>query len=101
MNIMGAVYEAAEEQNGWTVIAYAVNRRTSGTRRNGVVAFVTDRQLVLLGETTDRQMCGTARWVDGDRGPFFITGHYDLTREEAIEDFTERVLDESRIASRV
>lgn len=83
---MAAVERTALKQ-GWHVIAYYKHRHVESTIPHGVIAFV--RNDYPFGD----KRCGTAQWCENDLGVLFQSGHYDLTRDEAMESFAERVED--------
>lgn len=83
-NSMAAVEQAAKSENGWTVIGLVKERSDSSQRPCGTVAFV--RRPVLEGLPA-----GTAQYAIQENGNvIFFTGHYDLTRADALTDLTER-----------
>jgi hypothetical protein len=82
-NIMIEVAEAAAEK-GWYVVGYHKERSRQGTVPGGHVAVVRDH-----APFEDRR-CATLGWGLSDIGVNFFSGHYDLTRDEAIESLNER-----------
>ena len=85
---MNRVEQQASAQ-GWHIIGYTKERHSSGTVPSGVIAFVRAHPVF------DDLRCGTARWADnglGDTGIMFFNGHYDMSRDDAVEDFTKRTI---------
>lgn len=81
---LATVTAAAFEHNGWDVLAVArTNEPDQDNAAAGVVAFV------YTAPHEGRQF-GTAYWTTGLRVNF-DWGHYDLTYDDAMEDFQQRV----------
>lgn len=83
------VADAATRQ-GWHVIGYHKERRRDGHLPGGHIAVVRDH-----APFPDRR-CSTHAWGLSDIGVMFLSGHYDLTRDEALESLSERVAERSR-----
>lgn len=84
-NSIAAVETVARMDNGWTVIGLVKLPYRSGRRPCGEVAFARDKA------PFEGLRCGTASYyIDETGGVIFYTGHYDLTREDALVDLTER-----------
>jgi hypothetical protein len=85
---LAAVEEAAKKENGWHVIAVHKARHQSGTLPSGIVCFVRG-----VAPFEDRR-CGTALWsrMEATGNVLFTQGHYDMNRDEALEDFLHRVI---------
>lgn len=85
---MNKVEQTAGKQ-GWHVIGFSKDRHSSGTVPSGVIAFVRN-----VAPFEDAR-CGTARWAYnglGDHGILFHGSNYDMSRDEAVEDFTKRTI---------
>ncbi len=82
---LSKVERAAADQNGWHAIAIYKNRHMRDTLPHGVIAFVRH------SGPFEGRLCGTAEWAISDVGVFFHAGHYDLSRDDSMEDFTRRV----------
>jgi len=80
--------ERQADRQGWHVIGFSKSRHSPGTVPSGVIAFVRN---INAPEGVGR--CGTARWAynqTGEYGIMFFSGNYDMSRDDAMEDFIKR-----------
>lgn len=80
-----SLIEDAARSNGWTIVGLVKDRYKSGRHPGGVVACVR-----YVAPFPDRRCCTNRYYIDESENVVFISGVYDLTREEALEDLTVR-----------
>lgn len=87
---LGNVAVAAIDENDWRPWGVSRAPDREGRYPTGVIVF--ERQSAPSGiEGTE---WGTALWALRESTVGFFSGNYDLTREQAIEDFASRVREE-------
>lgn len=84
--LYGRIQRAALEKNQWILWAIYTAPPREGDVANGTA--VVERPSAPSGEPGTEW--ATADWADYEQGVAFFSGHYDLTRAEAMADFAVR-----------